>query len=149
MRRCQALPCRLAAASLIMEVQQDASTFAAAPPHPSPKRKACWFCTSDNKISTRCQKYDAHICKTHSIITWHSSKWKQTVFFSVFDFMKLHACTHIHTHFVCCIFFFLKKLKIVWVKFWNECCALQIIFVCSLWFINTIASVNFDLGISC
>ena len=55
-RRCQALLRTPASASLVMEVQQDASTPAAAPPHPSPKRKRCRFCTSDNKTSTRCQK---------------------------------------------------------------------------------------------
>ena len=108
MRRCQALPCRPAAASLIMEVQQDASTFAVAPPHPSPKRKACWFCTSDNKISTRCQKYDAHICKTHSIITWHSSKWKQTGFFFCFWFYEV-ARMHTHAHTFCLLYFFFFK----------------------------------------
>ena len=50
--------------------------------------------------------------------------------------------TNTHTHRL-----YLKTLKKIFGKFWNKC-SLQIIFVCSLSFINTFASANFDLGIS-
>ncbi|KAK3542374.1 hypothetical protein QTP86_025851, partial [Hemibagrus guttatus] len=80
LRRRQVLPRTPASARLVMEVLQGASTSAAAPlhpaapPRPSAKRRRCQFCTNDTKTSTRCQKCDAHIFKTHSIITCHSSK---------------------------------------------------------------------------
>ncbi|XP_060749317.1 piggyBac transposable element-derived protein 4-like [Tachysurus vachellii] len=67
------LPRVPASASLVKEVQNDASTSAAgpfqpsAPPPPSP-RKRCKFCTNDNKTSTRCQNCKAHICRSHSIV---------------------------------------------------------------------------------
>ncbi|XP_053175982.1 piggyBac transposable element-derived protein 4-like [Scomber japonicus] len=52
-RRRQALPRTPDSATLVMEIQQDASTPAAAPPHPSLKRKRCRFCATDNKSSIR------------------------------------------------------------------------------------------------
>ncbi|KAK3541436.1 hypothetical protein QTP86_025571, partial [Hemibagrus guttatus] len=67
----QDLPRTPASASLVMEVQQGASTSAAAPPRPSPKRRRCQFCTNDTKASTKCHKCDAHVCKTHNIVTCH------------------------------------------------------------------------------
>ncbi|XP_027020195.2 M-phase phosphoprotein 8 isoform X2 [Tachysurus fulvidraco] len=68
-KRHQPPPRTPASASIVREVQKGASTSAHLP-----KRRRCIFCTNDTKTSTRCQKCDVHICKSHSIITCQSCK---------------------------------------------------------------------------